>query len=164
AFPTDEREQPVNITVTTFNALGGVAGATNFIEQYDPSLADSIPGTHYRIVKDGVSLLGNGHIGGTVMILDKNAEHAFAAHSISNFTGYGNDNHWPADYSLAVVEENPQYLLIDNPVALAQLSSSVLSIFNNDPSAFTDVEAFGRVIVGIVPAIRAATDEERRQL
>ncbi|MCP5144252.1 MAG: FG-GAP repeat protein [Gammaproteobacteria bacterium] len=57
----------VDISVVTFNALGGLAGEsqrTQDSEPLDPEIVSAINGSHFYMQGDFVSMLGDGHIGG----------------------------------------------------------------------------------------------------
>jgi Ca2+-binding RTX toxin-like protein len=66
-LPPDERD---SISLTTFNALGGVDGLKQYrVGGYDANLFNIIEATHYYTHGDLVSQLGGGHLGGNTYIL-----------------------------------------------------------------------------------------------
>lgn len=63
----DDKYSADNINLTTFNALGGLAGLNRvYNDQLSLDALSVVNGSHYRMGLDGVSLLGDEHIGGEV--------------------------------------------------------------------------------------------------
>ncbi|MDN5871109.1 MAG: DUF2974 domain-containing protein, partial [Nitrococcus sp.] len=66
-FP--KTQPPFEVTVTTFNALGGIDALIEYGNGYDPSIVADVEGRHYFVEGDFVSRLGGaeigrGHLGG----------------------------------------------------------------------------------------------------
>ncbi|WIO73533.1 tandem-95 repeat protein [Porticoccaceae bacterium LTM1] len=161
-----------DLSLTTFNSLGGEAGILKRIEEnseykvYDESQFIGGKISHYRYGDDGVILLGDGHIGGEILQIEASSEkNVLDYHGMSNFTGLGesgeNDYEYPpVDFSTAYLDQDFQYLQISN----AQITASILASAQGDDSTFSELEAVGRLLVGLIPAFLTGTEQEIRDI
>lgn len=129
--------------LVTFNALGGVFALSApilYSNGYDSNLAATITADHYKIAGDVVSRLGDDHIGGELLVVDKQTDSNLAAHGIGNFTGSDGSLRVTASQYENAVAENA-YL---NITQLLSVSGIVASIY--DDGEFTGEEALLRTI------------------
>jgi len=62
------------LDLATFNALGGLKGEQDMSGQsFDPDRLANVDAANYTNAQDGVSRLGDGHLGGNVVQVDANA-------------------------------------------------------------------------------------------
>ena len=129
--------------LVTFNALGGVLALSDpllYPNGYDPSVAAAISAAHFKINTDVVSRLGDDHIGGELLVIDRPSGSPLRAHAIANFTGEnGGTAVTTGEYQDAVVEDN--YLEITQLLAV----SGIVANFGDD-GQFTPEEALLRTI------------------
>tara|TARA_R110001599_G_scaffold353823_1_gene599174 strand:- start:50524 stop:56700 length:6177 start_codon:yes stop_codon:yes gene_type:complete len=129
--------------LVTFNALGGELALSEPIlypDGYNSALAASIPADHYKIAGDVVSRLGDDHIGGQLLVVNKPTDSNLAAHGIGNFTG--------SDGSLRVTTSQYDNAVAENAYLNITQLLSVSGIFASfyDDEEFTSEEALLRTI------------------
>ncbi len=143
ADPVNAGELVASFDLVTFNALGGVLALSDALlypRGYVATLAETIDAAHFKIRTDVVSRLGDDHIGGELLVIDRPSESPLSAHAIVNFTG---ENGSPAvtaqEYHNATVEDN--YLNITQLLGV----SGIVANFGDD-GQFTGAEALLRTI------------------
>ena len=154
-------ERSGNFDLVTFNALGGVLALDNprlYSKGFDPSIAQSIDAVHFKISTDVVSRLGLDHVGGSLLVIDKNVSSPLDAHRIGNFTGEdGSLRVTTQEYQAARVDEN--YLDITQLISV----SGLISIYGDD-AQFTDEEAALRSISALAFGLAAGVPADMGEL
>jgi Ca2+-binding RTX toxin-like protein len=144
ADPENTQNLQASFDLVTFNALGGVLALSDpelSTTGYDPTLASTINAAHYKIAGDLVSRLGDDHVGGDLLVIDKYLGSPFWSHDIAHFTT-GVPGNYPvalADYENAAVEDD--YLDIKQPVHVSGIMASW-----GDDGVTTEEEALLRTI------------------
>jgi|GEM_PF-2021490 len=132
--------------LVTFNALGAKLALDNptlYKHGYDANLAATITADHFKIAGDVVSRLGDDHVGGELLVIDKTTESNFAAHAIAQFTGSdGTLKVSESQYLAATAEE--KYLEIEQLVSVSGIYASF-----GDDGAFSSEEAYLRSITAL---------------
>ncbi|MCX8087162.1 MAG: DUF2974 domain-containing protein, partial [Rhodocyclaceae bacterium] len=151
------------VTLTTFNALGGVAALTQNLAIPAADIAERMAGvrvTHFRVRDDLVSRLGEGHVGGNVVELDLRPLPGLALSFL--------DAHRLETFERAL--SNGRQLSEAVPVAVSYLSirrsqplAAALSNFASD-GRFNEAEAMIRVAGALTLAIQFADGEELNAL
>ena len=145
------------VTLTTFNAFGAISGMQSNLAEFDGGISqttiNSITATHYRIANDAVSLLGNAHLGGQVLVIDKGDLTPIEAHGIGQFTGT-NLMTPPADFAAATLSTDA-YLNIDS----AQLIAATIANFGAEGD-FSQYDDEARAALVFVAVLVVAPDEE----
>jgi hypothetical protein len=154
-------ESTASFDLVTFNAIGGELALSDpllYSAGYDPELADTISAAHFKIKGDVVSRLGDDHIGGSLLAIDKPIESNFAAHSMSHFTGSdGSLRVTTSQYENAVVEE--QYLNITQLLSVSGVYASF-----GDEGQFTSEEALLRTVSAFAFGLADANSEDLSEL
>ena len=156
AYQLVELRTDLNVEVTTFNALGALAGfglETGNLGDFKNEVTDRFFATHYRIKGDGVSLLGDGHIGGVVLEIDRGELNAFEAHAIAQFTGTDSVIA-PADFTTAVAS-TVDYLDVDSAQSVASLIANL-----GDNGDFSNSDSASRLVMATVGALLTAPPSE----
>ncbi|MCB1688541.1 MAG: DUF2974 domain-containing protein, partial [Halioglobus sp.] len=145
----------------TFNSLGGAMGlrdTSKYSPGYDPSKAATINAAHFKIKGDVVSRLGDDHVGGDVLVIDKPVASPYAAHAIANFTGSdGSLRVTPEQYQSATAED----MYLDIRESLSQ--SGVLASYLDD-GRFTEEEATLRSISALAFGVANAQPHQVSEL
>jgi len=141
---------PVPVDITTFNALGGLDGLTQYLpdtNKYREGIVSDIDGAHFYVKGDLVSRLGGEHIGGSTYMLPPSGKdnlNLIDSHKIKAVQTIVN-----LDEFINVTQTKPLYLDISD---LQQLSGE-LSTFLSFDSGVDNFEASQRikaVVLGIL--------------
>ena len=141
----------VEVSLTTFNSLGGEEGIRQ-IEQdrdrtFDPTRLDNANAAHFVDTRDVVARLGNGHLGGDVIAHDFGSEDGLSAHKLDTSFLAGNNQDVLLIGDGTVVEQ--AYLDVSDGQSLA---AGVANRFNIGPlESVTPLEA----TVGVLAAAEA---------
>ena len=83
---SDNENSQVDVSLATFNSLGGEEGIRLLeIERnqdFDPNRLNNIEAAHFVDSRDVVARLGNGHLGGDVIMHDFGSEDGLSAHKL----------------------------------------------------------------------------------
>jgi Ca2+-binding RTX toxin-like protein len=154
-------ESTAPFDLVTFNALGAELALSDpqlYSNGYDASLAETIDAVHFKITGDVISRLGDDHVGGSLLAIDKPVESNFAAHSISRFTGSdGSLRVTSSQYENAVVED--RYLNIAQPLSVSGVYASL-----GDDGQFSSEEATLRTISAFAFGLANARSDDLSEL
>lgn len=143
SIPANAEVLTTSFDLVTFNALGGELALSDpslYSKGYDEELTESFAAAHFKIKGDVVSRLGDDHVGGNLLVIDKPVESNFAAHSMSHFTGSdGSLRVTASQYENAVVED--MYLNITQLLSVSGIYASL-----GDDGEFSSEEATLRTI------------------
>jgi hypothetical protein len=147
--PTNETATlPIPVTLTTFNALGGVDGLTQYlpgVDPFRPIVMAGIQNAHFYMADDLVSQLGGSHLGGNTLRWDNpfvpgTAINFVDAHLMSTLKVAANVNGFDGAVALP-----PVYLNIPN---IQQTAANFGRLFNGLESDTR--ESAYRIVTGVV--------------
>ncbi|MCU7854039.1 MAG: DUF2974 domain-containing protein, partial [Candidatus Thiodiazotropha sp. (ex Monitilora ramsayi)] len=140
-------DRPINTTLTTVNALGGIDGLKQAYNQdYSASIANELGETrHYILEGDLVSSLGGGHLGGNTYLI----KNQLLPNPMDFMEGH---------YLATVMGLPPSFIDAATPVVLdyfdlevlQPLAGSLSNLFNDKD--VSQLEANMRLVVGILGA------------
>lgn len=147
------------LTLTTFNAFGGVQGIERNLapgQTYDSARLAGIDVNHFRVASDMVSRLGEGHIGGNVRVINFPTADFIAAHRLE--TSFLNPTN--AGYQLTALPfAMPNYLHVSTG---QQLGAALGNLFNN--GSYNEFEAALRTTGALLLVLQLAPANEIDQV
>ncbi|MDF0673253.1 MAG: calcium-binding protein [Nitrospira sp.] len=147
------------LTLTTFNAFGGVQGIVQNLapgQGYDSARLAGIEVNHFRAAGDMVSRLGEGHVGGNVRVIDFSTPDFIAAHRLE--TSFLNPTN--AGYQLTVLPfATPNYLHVSTG---QQLGAALGNLFND--GTYNEFEAALRTTGALLLVLQLAPTNEIDQV
>lgn len=148
--------EPGSVTLTTFNALGGAQGILQNLGVYDSARLAGVEVNHFRVASDMVSLLGEGHVGGNVRVIDFPTSDFVAAHRLE--TSFLDPIY--AGYQLTALPfATPNYLHVSTG---QQLGAALGNLFNN--GTYNEFEAALRTTGALLLVLQLAPANEIDQV
>ncbi len=148
--------KPGSVTLTTFNAFGGVQGILQNLGVYDSTRLAGIEVNHFRVAGDMVSRLGEGHVGGNVRVIDFPTSDFVAAHRLE--TSFLDPIY--AGYQLTALPfATPNYLHVSTG---QQLGAALGNLFNN--GTYNEFEAALRTTGALLLVLQLAPANEIDQV
>lgn len=159
AYEYANEADPATITLTTFNAFGGVQGIVQNLapgQSYDSTRLAGIDVNHFREASDMVSRLGEGHVGGNVRVIDFLTPDFIAAHRLE--TSFLNPTN--AGYQLTALPfATPNYLHVSTG---QQLGAALGNLFND--GTYKELEAALRTTGALLLVLQLAPTNEIDQV
>ncbi|MFK5893498.1 MAG: hypothetical protein QM504_09790, partial [Pseudomonadota bacterium] len=165
--PGNEKLPLPNITLTTFNGLGGQDGLAQNVPNFDAGLISRVPNSgtnirHYRSPGDIVSRLGEGHLGGNVYLIGSQNDDLATAHIMTTLRSTINAQ---GGFIVDDVLSTDEYVHISAAQRSIYSFANALSLpMLGDASEFGDAEGGLRALAGLMVGLSTAPASEVNNL